>query len=152
MSRIAKKPVSIPKGVDVTIDGNLVKIKGPKGELSREIHQDVKIEKVEAELRLVPVVEDKGAVAMAGTMRSLVNNMVVGVAQGQVPGDRIVQDGVDPGFFEPNAFPVPRPVVVLFVIFAEGADVHVENGRLEVAAGMLLGDHGVLDGVHAANR
>lgn len=82
MSRIAKKPVSIPKGVDISITGNLLKVKGPRGELSREIHSDVKVEQVESELQFQPVSDEKKAMAMTGTMRSLVDNMVMGVAQG----------------------------------------------------------------------
>ena len=83
MSRIAKMPIAIPQGVDVAISGNNVKAKGPKGELSLQLHSAVGIKQEGAELEIVPDLETtKGSYAIAGTMRSLVNNMIVGVSEG----------------------------------------------------------------------
>ena len=52
MSRIGKKPIVIPKGVTVALDGNTVKVKGPKGELQRTIHSNIKVEMKDSEIRL----------------------------------------------------------------------------------------------------
>ena len=80
MSRIANKPVDILKGAEVTISGKTVSVKGPKGNMSMDLHESVNIEQDGDQLKLSAA--DAKAVAMTGTMRSLVNNMVVGVSQG----------------------------------------------------------------------
>ena len=82
MSRIAKSPVSIPSGVEVKLDGQNVAVKGPKGNLSMSLHADVTVEQNDNILQFNNVANSKGAVAMTGTMRSLVNNMVTGVSKG----------------------------------------------------------------------
>ena len=82
MSRVAKKPVALPKGVEVKIDGQHVAVKGAKGAAELALNELVRVNHEDAELRLAPVIEDKASVAMAGTMRALVNNMVVGVSEG----------------------------------------------------------------------
>ena len=80
MSRVAKKPVTLPKGVDVTLEGNTVTVKGGKGTLSLTVHAGVKITHAENELRFEPntLADD----AQAGTARVLVGNMVTGVSAG----------------------------------------------------------------------
>jgi len=82
MSRIANNPVSIPSGVDVKLDGQNVEVKGPKGNLSMSLHADVSVEQSDNVLQFKNVAKSKGAIAMTGTMRSLVNNMVMGVSKG----------------------------------------------------------------------
>jgi large subunit ribosomal protein L6 len=82
MSRVAKSPVSIPKGVEVTLAGSSIKVKGAKGELSRELNDLVNVVKGEDSLEVKVNKESKEAWAQAGTARSLVNNMVLGVSQG----------------------------------------------------------------------
>ena len=82
MSRIAKSPISIPSGVEVKLDGQNVAVKGPKGNLSMSLHADVTVEQNDNILQFNNVANSKGAVAMTGTMRSLVNNMVTGVSKG----------------------------------------------------------------------
>jgi large subunit ribosomal protein L6 len=82
MSRVAKKPVALPKGVTVTFEERTLKVKGPKGELVREIHPSVNLEVKETSVEFSPALEDQKAVAMAGTMRALTNNMVIGVSEG----------------------------------------------------------------------
>lgn len=83
MSRVAEKPVAIPKGVEVTLSEQNITVKGPKGTLSRVIHAFVGVEKNNDSLQ-VKVVEQKEqtADALAGTTRALINNMVVGVSEG----------------------------------------------------------------------
>lgn len=83
MARIAKEIISVPAGVDVKIAGNHVKVKGAKGEAELQLHSAVGIEKEEEGLRIVPDLQQtKGSYALAGTMRSLVNNMIIGVTEG----------------------------------------------------------------------
>ena len=82
MSRVAKQPVPVPKGVEVRIDGRSVSAKGPKGSESMTLHEDVEAKLEDGELGVVPRAGNQGAVAMAGTMRSLLSNLVVGVSDG----------------------------------------------------------------------
>jgi len=78
--RLARTPVVLPKGVEVRLEGQSVYVKGPKGELNLSVHTDVKVEQSEDGIKLSPVGET-GRV-MSGTMRALVNNMVLGVTNG----------------------------------------------------------------------
>ena len=59
---------------------------------------------------------------------------------------------VNPGFDEADALTILCPVVVFFVILAVRADIHIKHSTIQVAVGMFFGDHGILDGIHAANR
>jgi large subunit ribosomal protein L6 len=82
MSRIGKKPVPVPNGVTVTVNGRAISVKGPKGELSRNLHPDMQV-KVENGTVTVnrPSDEDQHR-ALHGLTRSLIANMVEGVTQG----------------------------------------------------------------------
>jgi large subunit ribosomal protein L6 len=82
MSRIGKKPVSIPKGVTVTVKDSVVTVKGPKGELSQEIDRDITIEITETELIVSRPTEQIRHRAMHGLYRSLIANLVKGVTDG----------------------------------------------------------------------
>ena len=81
MSRIAKNPVDVPSGVEVKMSGRNIQVKGPKGELSLDLHPTVDMVHEDNQLRLAATTEDS-AMAMAGTMRALVSNMVTGVSVG----------------------------------------------------------------------
>ena len=82
MSRIAKAPIAVASGVDVKIDGDQITVKGSKGTLEMMVHPDVGVALEGGELHVKPRNEKKATWAMAGTMRSLINNMVVGVSAG----------------------------------------------------------------------
>src|SRR5690349_16423616 len=82
MSRIGKKSIPIPKGVTVELAGSIIKVKGPKGDLSRTLHSQMRVEKEEAQLRVVPTVDDGSVGKFHGLTRTLVHNMVLGVTQG----------------------------------------------------------------------
>lgn len=82
MSRVAKKPIELPKGVDVNVSGQRVSIKGPKGAFEYDVHGDVELTRDEAALQCQPRGGKPEYFAIAGTMRSIVNNMVLGVSQG----------------------------------------------------------------------
>lgn len=82
MSRIGKKPISIPDGVEVKIEDNQVTVKGPKGELQTEIQPEVKIEIKDKEILVFPQKETKRTKAFWGLFRVLIFNMVEGVTKG----------------------------------------------------------------------
>lgn len=82
MSRIAKQPVELPKGVEVNINGQAVTVKGGKGSLSHDIHNSVGITQEDNVLTFAPRDGSKTAMALAGTTRALLNNMVRGVSEG----------------------------------------------------------------------
>lgn len=82
MSRIGKKPIAVPAGVEVGLEGRSVRIKGPKGELEWTVSEDVVVKFDNGELTFSPREDTARARAMWGLSRTLVNNMVVGVTSG----------------------------------------------------------------------
>ena len=121
MSRIGKQPVVVPKGVDVTINGLDVKVKGPKGLLERTFHPAVKLVR-EGDNIEVSLVEDiKSNSRFHGLSRSLLNNMVVGVSSGYTKGLTLVGVGyraqlkgkdltLSLGYSHPIEFPAPEGI------------------------------------------
>lgn len=92
MSRIGNKPVALPAGVEVTVDGNLLKVKGPKGELTQELDSRISVEVQDNEVVLKRSGEDKGNKSQHGLMRALLANMVKGVTEGF--SKKLVVEGV----------------------------------------------------------
>jgi len=82
MSRIGKAPIAIPKGVEIKIDGSHVTVKGPKGELDREIDADMTLKQADGELRVTRPSDQPRHRAIHGLTRALVFNMVAGVTEG----------------------------------------------------------------------
>ena len=82
MSRIGKKPIEIPENVEVKIEAQKVFVKGPKGELQREVRPEIKIEIKEGKIFLSPQIEVKNTKAFWGLEAALLNNMIKGVAEG----------------------------------------------------------------------
>jgi|SRR6056297_2342429 len=82
MSRIGKKPVQLPDKVQITLDGDTINVKGPKGSLDRKLHPAVNIEIDNQVLNVTTDTSDKKKVALQGLFRSLLFNMVHGVTQG----------------------------------------------------------------------
>jgi large subunit ribosomal protein L6 len=82
MSRIGKMPVAVPQGVDVSIKDDQISVKGTGGNLSLALNSLVKVSNEGGKLSFVPANESREANAMSGTMRQLVNNMVMGVTKG----------------------------------------------------------------------
>jgi large subunit ribosomal protein L6 len=80
MSRVANNPVNLPSGVEVKLDGRGISVKGSKGTLEMTLVDGVDVEQEDTVLKFTA--SNKGAVAMSGTTRALVNNMVVGVSEG----------------------------------------------------------------------
>jgi large subunit ribosomal protein L6 len=82
MSRIGKKPIPIPEGVQIDLKDDLLLVKGPKGQLQRKLHPKVKIDTVDSQIVVSTVEEDRESKAFQGLFRSLISNMVHGVSQG----------------------------------------------------------------------
>jgi len=82
MSRIAKAPIELPKGVEINVVGSQVKVKGPKGTLEVELHSSVSLDQEEKNFVVKPA--NDSAIPMAGTFRALIGNMVAGVSDGFV--------------------------------------------------------------------
>lgn len=123
MSRVAKKPVSIPKGVDVSVSGQEVAFKGSKGTLSLNLHPSVTLEQDAEELKIHSQSEAANDRAIAGTMRSLIDNMVTGVSQGFERRLQLVGVGyraqaqgkqlnLSLGFSHPIEFSVPDEITI----------------------------------------
>lgn len=123
MSRIANAPVTIPSGVELKLDGQNVSVKGPKGELRIAAHELVEVAQEESVFKVRSRGDSKEAVALAGTTRALVNNMVNGVTNGfekrltiigvgyraQAQGQKL---NLTLGFSHPVAYEVPEGVSV----------------------------------------
>ena len=82
MSRIGRKPINIPAGVTVTIDANVVTVKGPKGTLTQAFHPNMNIKAEGNEILVTRPNDEKENRALLGLTRTLVHNMVVGVTEG----------------------------------------------------------------------
>ena len=82
MSRIGKKPIAKPKGVEVRIEGDRLKVKGPKGELNLNVHPDVKLDIKDNSIAVSVVDETRESRSIHGLFRVLIDNMVTGVTKG----------------------------------------------------------------------
>ena len=82
MSRIAKKPIELPSGVEFSVNGSQVSVKGPKGFLTVTLHDAVKLTQENNVITLSPKDERQSSIAVTGTMRSVVSNIVEGVVNG----------------------------------------------------------------------
>jgi len=83
MSRIGKQPIAVPAGVDVTIEGQLVKVKGPKGTLQHTVAEPITVNKAEdGTLEVKRPNDERTSRALHGLTRTLVNNLVIGVTEG----------------------------------------------------------------------
>ncbi|MEE4021596.1 50S ribosomal protein L6 [Gordonia sp. PKS22-38] len=114
MSRIGKHPIQIPTGVDVTIDGQDVKVKGPKGELSVTIAEPITVAKEDNEIVVSRPNDERRNRSLHGLSRTLVNNLVIGVTQGYTTkmeifgvGYRVQAKGTDLEFALGYSHPVP---------------------------------------------
>ncbi len=80
MSRIAKAPIAVPSGIELKVDGAQVAVKGPKGTLTLQLHPGVSLVQEDSEITVKPA--NDSDLPMAGTFRSLINNLIIGVSQG----------------------------------------------------------------------
>lgn len=123
MSRVAKSPVNLPSGVDVTLQDGLLTVKSSKGSLQLNINEKVNVEIADGILNVAAKSSEKFSRAMSGTVRSLINNMVVGVTTGfekklelvgvgyraQLKGDVL---SLTLGYSHPVEFPIPVGISV----------------------------------------
>ena len=82
MSRVGKKPVAVPSGVTATVEGQTVKVKGPKGQLQFLVHDDVEVKFENGQVKVAPRFKTNRAQAMYGTARAQVANLIEGVTKG----------------------------------------------------------------------
>ena len=82
MSRIGLKPITVPAGVEITVDGNVITVKGPKGTLSQEVSKDIKVEVKDGVITVSRPNDEREMRSQHGLARTLINNMVVGVTEG----------------------------------------------------------------------
>ncbi len=82
MSRIGNKPISVPAGVEISVDGSNVTVKGPKGSLNQYVNPDIKVKMEDGQVVVERPTEQKRHKALHGLYRSLLNNCVVGVHEG----------------------------------------------------------------------
>ncbi|NYE57957.1 50S ribosomal protein L6 [Carboxydothermus ferrireducens] len=82
MSRIGRKPIPVPQGVEVKVEGTTVTVKGPKGSLTREFHPDMKITFDGSQILVERPSDEKEHKALHGLTRTLINNMIIGVTNG----------------------------------------------------------------------
>jgi len=133
MSRLGKKPIKIPEGVDVEIKNSVVSVKGPKGMLDRDFNDFVKIDKQDKIIQLSPVSKNERAKAFWGTYTSHLRNMIEGVKNGfskklilEGVGFRVSLEGQElvfnVGFSHPVNFKIP-----------EGIEIKVEKNNIEVS-------------------
>ena len=79
MSRIGNKPITVPDGVEVKIDGHKVTVKGPKGTLEREIHKNISLAMEGNEIKVTRINDEAQNRSLHGLTRTLINNMIIGV-------------------------------------------------------------------------
>jgi large subunit ribosomal protein L6 len=137
MSRIGKKPIPVPKGVDVSVNGATVKVKGPKGELTHTVNEGMKVRVENGEVVIERPSEEKQDRALHGLTRALIANMVQGVTEGFKKTLEIVGVGykaekkgknlmVSVGYSHPVEYPEPAGITLTTpaptTIVVEGID------------------------------
>ena len=125
MSRIGRLPIPVPAGVDVTIDGPLVTVKGPKGALTHTVVEPISVARDDGELVVTRPDDERDSRARHGLTRTLVNNMVIGVTQGYTKsmeivgvGYRVTAKGSNLEFALGYSHPVPveAPKGITFIV------------------------------------
>jgi len=124
MSRIGKKVIPLPKGVNLSVDNsNVVTVKGPKGELKQSVHPDISVSLEDGTINVTRPTEQKRHKSMHGLYRTIVNNMVVGVTEGFVKNMELVGVGykaeatgnqleLSLGYSHPIVFILPKEIGV----------------------------------------
>lgn len=121
MSRIGKAPVTIPAGVDIKVEGNVVTVKGPKGQLTREISKDMTVTIENGALRVTRPSDERTHKALHGLTRTLIANMIEGVTKGYSRSLELVGTGyraakagskltLQVGFSHPVEFEAPAGI------------------------------------------
>ena len=115
MSRIGNKPITVPDGVEVKIDGHKITVKGPKGTLEREVHKNISLEMKDNTILVTRKNDEPQNRSLHGLTRTLINNMIIGVKdefskelQINGVGYRVAKQGKDLNFDVPN----PNTIIV----------------------------------------
>lgn len=133
MSKIGKKLIAIPAGVTVTMEGEVLKAKGPKGELSLSVHPEAKVEIADGQIVVKKAKEDSNSNAIWGLTRSLVNNIIIGVSAGYEK--KLELQGV--GF----RMAIQGKKIVMALGFSHPVEVEIPDGivaKLEDNGGLLI--------------
>lgn len=123
MSRVLKYPVNIPTSVQLGVQGQEITVKGGKGSLAHQVHRAVEIKREDTELRLLPRKGHDNAIALVGTTRALLNNMIKGVTDGFEKKLQLVGVGyraqaqgkalnLTLGFSHPVSYPIPDGISI----------------------------------------
>jgi len=123
MSRIGKKPITLPKGVTATVDQNFITVNGPKGSLEFTFRRNIKVSLNDSDLVVERQSETKEDIAIHGTTRALINNMVIGVSEGFEKklqmigvGYRVLLQGnklvISAGYSHPVNLDIPKGITV----------------------------------------
>jgi large subunit ribosomal protein L6 len=123
LSRIGKVPVKIPGGIQVSVSGQKIEVKGAKGSLSREMPSSIKAEVVDGEVKITPVEEKEGVKALWGLYRQLIENMIIGCSVGYKKELEIVGVGykaemkgkdvnVHAGYSSPKFYKAPNGITI----------------------------------------
>ncbi|MDI3331522.1 MAG: 50S ribosomal protein L6 [Micrococcus sp.] len=133
MSRIGRLPITVPSGVDVTIDGATVSVKGPKGELNHQVPSPIEVSLEEGTLTVTRPNDERESRSLHGLTRTLIDNMIVGVTNGYEKqlevigtGYRVLAKGSDLEFALGYSHPVP-------VKAPEGIAFKVEGNKVTVS-------------------
>lgn len=140
MSRIGKLPIPVPEKATVAVDGQTVRVEGPKGKLEKTFDRSINIELVDNEVRVTPANSSRHSKAMFGTVRSIINNMVIGVMEGYKKelilkgvGFRAAISGnvldLALGYSHPCLLTIPEGIEITIAentkLTVEGADKHL---------------------------
>ena len=140
MSRIGKLPIPVPEKATVAVDGQTVRVEGPKGKLEKTFDRSINIELVDNEVRVTPANSSRHSKAMFGTVRSIINNMVIGVMEGYKKelilkgvGFRAAISGnvldLALGYSHPCLLTIPEGITITIAentkLTVEGADKHL---------------------------
>ena len=118
MSRIGNRIITIPSGVTVTVENNIVTVKGPKGELSQKMLKGISMKQEEGQLTLER--DNENAKAMHGTMNAIINNMIIGVTKGYEKGLEIVGVGY--------RFALKGNAIVISAGYSHPVEMQIPNG------------------------
>jgi large subunit ribosomal protein L6 len=145
MSRVGKKPVVIPSGVNASVEGQLVKVKGPKGAMQLTLHDDVSAKIEDGSVKVDPKSETKRARAMWGTYRALVANLIEGVTKGYERrleingvGYRAALQGknlqIQLGYSHDIVYPVPEGITITLPKATEVVITGIDRQKVGQAA------------------
>lgn len=142
-SRVGKRPISLPKGVSATIKDKAVSVKGPKGELSRALTDDIKLTVEGTSVTVVSSAPGRDAARMQGLYRALIASMVKGTAEGYTrelelrgTGYRVEQKGTTLhfalGYSHPVVFPLPKGITATIPADSKGTQLVITGADKEL--------------------